>query len=282
MIGAIARYEAVMPGSAAPAPRGSRSKVGGGRVLMWRGGSLWVSRDTGLVQPHAHHAIQVTLAPRQPVKLRSEDGATWVAAHASIVMPDREHQFDGCGQDVAILLLEPETKAGRMLLARYGQASLTVIPDDAVNQASQRLLDGLASRASDATLVESAQAIVGLLAGHVPEVDAVDPRITRALDWIRGHLDGPITLGQVAGVAHLSPSRFRHLFVAQTGISFRAYVLWSRVSAGMVAAMAGQSWTEAAQNAGFADSAHFTRTCRRMFGISPTMLDRGKPAAPGG
>ena len=105
-------------------------------------------------------------------------------------------------------------------------------------------------------------------------MEAVDPRIARALDWIRSHLGGPITLGQVASVAHLSPGRFRHLFVAQTGISFRAYVLWARVSTAMVAAMAGQSWTTAAQNAGFADSAHFTRTCRRMFGISPTMLGR--------
>ena len=265
-----------MPRSAAPAPRGSRSKIGGGRVLMWRGGSLWVSHETGLVQPHAHHAIQVTLAPRQPVKLRSVDGAAWVAAHASIVMPDREHQFDGCGQDVAILLIEPETRAGRMLLARYGQSSLTLIVDEAVGAESQRLLDGLAGHASDESLIERARSIVSLLAGGVPEPEEVDARIARALEWIRGHLDGPIALGPVSKVAHLSPSRFRHLFVAQTGISFRAYVLWARVTAAMVAAMAGQSWTEAAQNAGFADSAHFTRTCRRMFGISPTMLNREK------
>lgn len=280
MIGVITRYEAAMPETAAPMSRGKRGQVGGGRVLMWRGGSLWVSHQTGLVQPHAHHAIQVTLAPRQPVMLRSEAGDGWIEARASIVMPDHGHQFDGFGQDVVILLLEPETKAGRNLLARYGQSPLTVINEDAVNLASQRLLDGLASRASDAALVEGAQAIVGLLAGRVPEVDDVDPRIARALDWIRGHLDGPIALAQVAAIAHLSPSRFRHLFVAQTGISFRAYVLWARVSAAMVAAMAGQSWTDAAQNSGFADSAHFTRTCRRMFGIAPTMLDRGKPAAP--
>ena len=30
--------------------------------------------------------------------------------------------------------------------------------------------------------------------------------------------------------------------------------------------------SEAAQGAGFADAAHFTRTCRRVFGIAPTML----------
>lgn len=260
--------------SAGPGSRGSRSKVGGGRVLMWKGGSLWVSRETGLVQAHAHHAIQVTLAPQQPVKLRSGESDAWIAARASIVMPDREHQFDGCGQDVVILLIEPETTVGRILLARFGQAALTLIPDDAVTTLSQRLLDGLARGASDEALIEGAKSIISRLAGSVPEAEAVDPRIARALDWIRAHLGAPIALRQVASVAHLSPGRFRHIFVAQTGISFRAYVLWARVSSAMVAAMAGQSWTTAAQHAGFADSAHLTRTCKRMFGISPTMLSR--------
>jgi AraC family transcriptional regulator len=32
----------------------------------------------------------------------------------------------------------------------------------------------------------------------------------------------------------------------------------------------GGSWTEAAHAANFADSAHLTRTCRRMFGLAPT------------
>ena len=78
-----------------------------------------------------------------------------------------------------------------------------------------------------------------------------------------------------AAAAHLSPSRFRHLFVQQTGISFRAYLLWSRVSRAIVRGMAGESWTDAAQASGFSDSAHLTRTCRRMFGIAPSMLARG-------
>ena len=265
----------------APVSPTRRSKVGGGRVLMWRGGSLWASRNTGLVQAHAHHAIQVTLAPRQPVRMRSGESADWIPARASIVMPDREHQFDGCGQDVALLLLEPETTVGGVLLARYGGTSLTVIDDEAVIAASQRLLDGLARGAGDESLVDAARTIVMLLAGDVADADVVDPRIARALEWIRGQLGAPMTLGQVASQVHLSPGRFRHLFVAQTGISFRAYVLWARVSSAMVTAMAGRSWTDAAQHAGFADSAHFTRTCKRMFGISPTMLSRDESAGTG-
>ena len=81
-------------------------------------------------------------------------------------------------------------------------------------------------------------------------------------------------MNEAAGIANLSPSRFRHLFVAQTGVSFRAYLLWARVETAVAAAMAGKSWTAAAHDAGFADSAHLSRTCRRMFGIAPAALVR--------
>ena len=82
-----------------------------------------------------------------------------------------------------------------------------------------------------------------------------------------------ITLDEAAAAAALSPGRFRHLFVAQTGTSFRAYVLWTRLNVAIqFASMAGQSWTEAAHAAGFADSAHLTRTFRRMFGMNPAAL----------
>ena len=99
---------------------GNRASVGGGRVLMWQGGSLWVSRATGRTQPHAHHAIQITLAPDHPVRLRGAGSIDWRQERASIVMPHRPHQFDGDGRDVAMVFVEPETAAGRRLLARYG------------------------------------------------------------------------------------------------------------------------------------------------------------------
>lgn len=89
---------------------------------------------------------------------------------------------------------------------------------------------------------------------------------------MRARLATPIRLQDVAAAVHLSPGRFRHLFVAQTGTSFRAWLLWARAEQAIAAANQGMSWTAAAQAAGFADAAHFTRTCRRVFGIAPTML----------
>jgi AraC family transcriptional regulator len=38
------------------------------------------------------------------------------------------------------------------------------------------------------------------------------------------------------------------------------------------AAMGGTSWTDAAHHRKFTDSAHLSRTCRRMFGLAPTIL----------
>jgi AraC-like DNA-binding protein len=103
-------------------------------------------------------------------------------------------------------------------------------------------------------------------------VAGVDARVARALEYIRSRVRAPVSLADAAAAATLSPSRFRHLFVQQTGTSFRAYLLWLRINVAVEAAMAGASWTEAAHEAGFADSSHLTRTHQRMFGIEPTAI----------
>lgn len=171
-----------------------------------------------------------------------------------------------------MVFVEPETSAGRALLARYGGADLRPLHDDALHALATALHAAFDARAADAVLMARARQVIDHLAGQTPAPAPVDPRIDAALDWLRARLDRDITLAQAAAIAHLSPSRFRHLFVEQTGISFRAYLLWARVGAAVAEGMAGCSWTQAAQQAGFADSAHLSRTCRRMFGLAPTML----------
>ena len=104
--------------------------------------------------------------------------------------------------------------------------------------------------------------------------------VKRLLEFIRANVRSPLSLGDVASAVALSESHFRHLFVAGTGSSFRAYLLWLRINVAIEAAMAGASWTEAAHDAGFADSAHLTRTHKRMFGIEPTALKLQTVRAP--
>ena len=129
--------------------------------------------------------------------------------------------------------------------------------------------------ADDATLLSEARRSLALLTGGGPIARSIDPRIERAIAWVRSRLNEPMSLEQAATQAHLSPSRFRHLFMEQTGVSFRAYLLWARVELAVGRGMSGHPWTAAAHEAGFADSAHLSRTCRRMFGIAPMHAGEG-------
>jgi AraC family transcriptional regulator len=252
--------------------KASRRPIAGiGRVLLWSGGSLWIGRDAGRGETHAHHAIQIALAMESGFLMGAGNRA-WREYSGAIVTPHRPHRFDGCGQRMAMIFVEPETAQGRALMERYAPADIADLERDTVQALVDPLRTAYAAGAQNEVLIAMAQHVVAALAGHVPCVGSVDPRISRAIAWVRARLNAPVSLKDAAGVANLSPSRFRHLFVAQTGVSFRAYLLWARVETAVGAAMSGQSWTAAAQQAGFADSAHLSRTCRRMFGFAPATL----------
>jgi AraC-like DNA-binding protein len=90
---------------------------------------------------------------------------------------------------------------------------------------------------------------------------------------VNDHLSAPITLEQVAAVAYLSPDRFRHLFAEEVGMGLRQYVLWRRFISVWEHRMNGASLSTAAHAAGFADSAHLTRTSRSMIGIPPSAME---------
>ena len=96
---------------------------------------------------------------------------------------------------------------------------------------------------------------------------ALDSRIQRVLEWLAGAGEGEVTAAKAASVACLSESRFSHLFVEETGLPFRTFVLWRRLMQAVGRAAAGDSLTMAAHQAGFSDSAHFSRTFLRMFGV---------------
>ncbi|WP_280151777.1 AraC family transcriptional regulator [Piscinibacter sp. XHJ-5] len=262
-----------------PVPQASlsgRPVVGVGRVLLWSGGSLWIGRQGGVAQAHSHHAIQITLALTGSVRLCHE-GPTWRDYTGAVVMAHHRHQFDGCGNDTAMIFVEPETVQGQALKARFGSVPVTALPEDIAMHMARPLHEAFREQAEDATLVSQARESLALLTGAGPLAAGIDPRIERAIAWMRSRLNEPTSLEQAAAQAHLSPSRFRHLFMEQTGVSFRAYLLWARVELAVGRGMSGQPWTAAAHEAGFADSAHLSRTCRRMFGIAPSMLVRVNP-----
>lgn len=244
--------------------------------MFWEGASLWIlSAPAGERYPktdsHAHHAVQVTLALSGRASFDGEAGQASGVAIA--IAPDVPHAFEGTGM-VAHLFVAADGKAGRRLVSElFSNGPIAPIPTAQLGDLPVRLKATFEDPChSDDDLRALGRSLVARLAGEDVPTGAADPRIARLLAWVAPRLEGAVSLREVSAFIGLSPGRTRHLFVQQTGLPFRTYLLWLRLMRATESFASGTSLTEAAHLAGFADSAHLSRTFRRMFGIAAASL----------
>lgn len=245
---------------------------------MWEGASLWILRPApGVTFPqtdlHTHHAIQLSFALAGRTELEDRKGRVGGAVIA--VAPDAPHVFEGSGL-IAHLFVAPDGEAGRSIrrtLFPAGSASIVRVPAALVGDFPARLKATFEDpRHGDDDLRTLGRALIARMAGMTARRVVFDPRVDRVVRWLGARLEEPIGLEDVAAFMKLSPGRTRHLLVEQTGLTFRTYLLWLRLMRAVEIFAGGDSLTEAAHRAGFADSAHLSRTFRRMFGIAAASL----------
>jgi AraC-like DNA-binding protein len=255
----------------------ARLAVGGvGRIYFWEDGSLWIGHSNGRVMPHAHHAAQLTLsigAEAQPFVLHAA-GAAPAELRFALVPAHLRHVFDGRDGAVAHVFVAPESREGRSLANRFGTGAIAKLSGADCEQTAATLAQTFfGAQRDDAAAVHSARSLVRALAGTAA-AEPLDARIASVRAHVERNVAGKLSLADAARAVHLSPGRLRHLFMEQTGTTFRAYLVWQRLLRACALMMEGASWTEAAHAVGFADSAHLSRSFRRMFGVSPAAIVR--------
>lgn len=243
------------------------------QYFPWDGGSIFVG-TAGVLPTHAHQAIQICWVFDRRIRLRSSDSDPWTEYDIACVPSRHPHGMDGSRVYLgATLFIEPETREGRVLAERYMREGIVNIAREPIADVLAELSAAVQAQRGRAAIVNLARSVIHSLTAHSEPAVASDERILRAVKYVNDHLSGPISLREVAGVACLSPSRFRHLFAEQTGMGLRQYVLWRRFVSVWEHRMGGASLSAAAHAAGFADSAHLSRTSRRMIGVPPSMMD---------
>lgn len=252
---------------------GGRS-FGTGRIVFWRGGSVWIGHAAEETGFHAHHAIQTTLALSGSAVRFRRPGEDWTRYAAAIVAAHQPHAFEASGELVALVFAEPESREGRVLRERYREG-VTALDAGALAEEAAKLADAYAQGATDEELAACARTVTAKLTSlQTLPARPLDKRIERAVDVLRDRLGESVTMAEIADAVHLSTERFRHLFLQETGIRFRPYVLWLRLELAVAAYAAGNSLTYASHAGGFADSAHFSRTFKRMFGVAAVGVQR--------
>ena len=104
----------------------------------------------------------------------------------------------------------------------------------------------------------------------MPESKVKDIRILRAISLVNSKFNRDIDFNALAETLNLSPSRLRHLFKAETGMSFRKYLRVVRMrQAKHLLESSLLSVNEIAEQVGIGDNSHFVREFEKQHGISP-------------
>jgi len=248
--------------------------VGRAKLAFDQGMSLWVleaPNGFGDAHFHAHHAIQITICLDGALELFAGNASQ--SGRVIAVAADARHRFTAHGL-IAFIFVEPESWAGRALTASlFANGPLAEIDSGRMLP----LLDALRGTFDEAlTPADLLAAGWGALDALVPPGPAPlpDQRIQKVIDHAVANPDASLDRSAASAGVYLSPSRLRHLFVEQTGLAFKTYMLWLRLVRALEIYSAGQSLTEAAHEAGFSDSAHFSRIFKRTFGLPATTLTR--------
>ncbi len=229
-------------------PTGSALEVP--RVLFGAGRVLYVGPALDL-RPHRNVTATVALALGSAPFRLSLGGAALRTTRAAFIPPGTHHHLHAEGP-MAFAYLDG---------LRDGLAA----PSDALLAALPR--KALEPRA----LLEALSRCLG--ARSTP---AASPRLRRTIQALDACPERFPRVEIAAAEAGLSVSRFQHVFREVTGVPFRRYRLWRRMGVVARALTAGRTLTEAAHEAGFASSAHFSESFRLMFGLAPsTLLRRG-------
>jgi AraC-like DNA-binding protein len=223
---------------------------------------------------HSHHALQITVnLEHNHFVLRQRDYELEV--QAAIIKPDQPHHAVASDSWRAVLLLDPLTDYAQRISQRFnGDQGLVILS----TTETEFCRNALSSFAGNAQSIEAADiaisAIVEHLAGPSERSTEPHPRIAKALLRIHQMQAQQLSLKKLAAHVALSESRLSHLFKQEIGIPIQRYLLWYKVAEAAFNIGRGMSLTDAAGAAGFADSAHFSRTFRVMFGLTPSQILR--------
>jgi AraC-like DNA-binding protein len=247
--------------------------LGEGDFVAWDSGCMLIGRAHAATGVHAHHAVQLSFGEEDGIAFRPSEKEDWASYQGVVIQSRTPHAMDASTvRTSATLLIEPEAPIGRALAQRFTAHGISAVPRSAFSDAASTLFATWRQHQHREETANAARAAVSVAAGIEPPSVVSDERVLRAIAFIKANLSAPLTLEMAASEAFLSPTRFRHLFVEQTGTAFRPYVLWRRFLRSWSLVRAGASLSTAAHEAGFADAAHLTRTSQRMFGFAPSAL----------
>lgn len=222
-------------------------------------------------------------------------GARWQASNGAIlaVPPDEVHDA------------EPMEGEGWTYDALYPSRAMVALalgldPDQGVPFLERPILDdaGLAAEIlavhrglrEGADVLANEEALLGVLRRLIERHGATRTApeqgrgslhaVAIARDYLHAHFAEPVMLQQLSTECRVSPFHLLRIFRDATGLPPHAYLTQLRCDHAREWLLQGVSLSSVAYRCGFADQSHFTRTFKRIFGVTPGAYQvAARPAA---
>jgi AraC-like DNA-binding protein len=249
-------------------------------LVLWPGQAISMGMGPSSTL-HRHYATQIGISLGTPFRVRTRASEPYIEQQSFIAGPHILHQVETTGVPSFVLWSEARALADLAYrLSLTSTSSLPTLPESMLNALRPVLLASGGQVPDEQTGQALLSHILTTLIGPAWNEGSDDPRIATARSLVTPEFlvqqSEPIT--SLATCVHLSPSRFRHLFRNEMGMSVQSYLRWQRLLAAIYTGAHGASLTEAAHMAGFADSAHLTRVFRDTFGMPPSRIFKNSHA----
>ena len=106
-------------------------------------------------------------------------------------------------------------------------------------------------------------------------------RLARVVEYIRNHLNQPLAVGALSGMAQMSQSHFSKMFKLSTGLAPHQFVLQERINRSKeLLRQDDAKIVDVALEVGFENQAHFTTVFGNFVGMTPRQFQRSSGYEP--
>lgn len=239
------------------------------QLFLWPREVLYVCNGN-LNEFHEHYSLSLWIAFGGKFKYETESESG--EYEAAILPPNVKHRLHAPDCQMAILQVDPDARDYRSLLQLTTDKirPLEVEKYKPLFSVYSQLLKPSVNCAMGR---HAFQKTLEITLSDSPQLEnPLDSRIQTVLTQLKSDLPEDLSVDQLAKSVDLSSHRFMHLFKEQMGLPVRRYILWLRTNRAVRLLKEGLSLTDAAHSAGFADSAHMSRTFKEMIGIHPSFF----------
>ncbi|MCW3465195.1 helix-turn-helix domain-containing protein [Chitinophaga nivalis] len=223
---------------------------------------------------HKHYLLQITVVIKDTFDITNAYGKQQ-AFEGCFINSDVIHQLNS--NDLHLTIWVDPVRARRYTWLDAYQSEQIVALQPSLVKNLQQIFTAYRTRKTDRTTFLAA--LQTCLFDNADRGEQINPyeddRIYKAIQHLEQHVDRVVSLREIAAFCFLSESRFLHLFKEKTNLNFRRYQLWNKLLKSLPY-LQQHTITDTACTFGFTDSAHYSRTFKENFGVSPKILFRLK------